>query len=321
MTTAADDRDVEEAFEAYLAGRPVRDEGAALASFAGAVRATAIQPGRPNAALAELLATGRLSVQPSPSARTATSAGAPPSRGPSRNRNRRRLAMLFPALLAKFLSAGAVAQAVTGAGVVLVAVTGAGVVGVLPEPVQDTVATAIETVTPLDVEGGDVTTQDVDDEVGADAGAVPTAASTTTPAAPTGAEAAFDPVAWGAGPDSYPSFGAWVSDGARNKAALEAAAALEGQESVPFGHLVRFWAAKKDVDLTEVEVDGVGVEELVEATPTTAPEVAKETTAPAQPAAGTEPARGNGNGNGKSAGANGGSGNGGQGNARGNGRN
>ena len=224
--------------------------------------------------------------------------------------------MFFPVLIAKFLSLGAVAQAATGAGAALVVVTGAGVVGVLPDPVQDTVATAVETMTPLDLEGGDVTTQVVhDDEAGADAGAVPTAASTTTPAAPT--EAAFDPVAWGAGPDSYPSFGAWVSDGAHNKAALEAAAALQGQEGVPFGHLVRMWASKKHVDIAEVEVDGVGLEELIGTTPTTAPEVAQETTAPAQPTASTETGRGNG----KAAGANGNSGNGGQGGSKGNGRN
>jgi hypothetical protein len=317
MTTAADDRAVEDAFEAYLAGRPVPDGGAALASFAGAVRATATQPGRPNAALAELLATGLLADQPSPPTRTARSAGAPPSRG-TRNRNRRRFAMFFPALLAKLLSAGAVAQATAGAGIVVVVVTGAGVVGALPDPVQDPVATAIEAVTPLDVEGGEETGQVVDDGTGAVAGEVPTAAPTTTaPAEPTEA-AAFDPVAWGAGPDTYPSFGAWVSAGAHNKGALEAAA-LEGQEGVPFGHLVRMWASKKHVDLAEVEVDGIGLEELIETTPTTAPEVAQETTAPAQPTASAETGRGNGNG--KAAGTNGNSGNGGQGNARGNGRN
>ena len=46
--------------------------------------------------------------------------------------------MIFPALLAKLLSAGAVAQAATGATVVVVAFAGAGAAGVLPGPVQDT---------------------------------------------------------------------------------------------------------------------------------------------------------------------------------------
>ena len=137
MTTAADDSAVEDAFEALLAGRPAPQGAAGLAAFTEAVRESATSPGRPNAALAELLATGLLVDQSSPSARTARSAGAPPSRA-SRNRIRRRFAVFFPALFAKLLSAGAVAQAATGATVVVVAFTGAGVVGALPGPVQDT---------------------------------------------------------------------------------------------------------------------------------------------------------------------------------------
>ena len=50
------------------------------------------------------------------------------AQGPDRER---RFAMFFPALLAKLLSAGAVAQAATGAGIVLVAFTGAGAAGLL----------------------------------------------------------------------------------------------------------------------------------------------------------------------------------------------
>ena len=143
MTTAADDTADEAAFEAFLAGRPVFGEAADLAAFAGAVRATATEPGRPNAALAELLSTGLLTDQSTPSTRTAPSAGSSPRR--SRVRRRRRFAMFFPALLAKFLSAGAFAQAATGAGVVLVVATGAGAAGVLPEAVQDTFASVVGT--------------------------------------------------------------------------------------------------------------------------------------------------------------------------------
>ena len=330
MTTAADDRAVEDAFEAYLAGRPVPDAGAALASFAGAVRATATQPGRPDAALAELLATGLLADQPSPSARTARSAGTPPSRG-TRIRNRRRLAMFFPALIAKFLSAGALAQAATGAGAALVVVTGAGVVGVLPDPVQDTVATAIETVTPLDLEGGDETGTDETGTdgagTGADAGAVPAATATTTaPAEPTEgapAEGAFDVDLWDDGPVDGESFGAWVSEGAHNKAAIEAAAALRGAEDFRFGHLVRAFASAKHVDIADVEVDGVALEELIATPPTTAPEATQPTTAPAQETASATRGRGNGNASGATNGSNGNgnSGNGGQGSSKGNGRN
>ena len=155
MTTAADDAAVEDAFEAYLAGRPVPEQGAALASFAEAVRTGATRPGRPSVALAELLATGLLTDQPSPSTRTARSAGSPPPRRPARNR--RRPAMILSALLAKFLSAGAVAQAAAGAGVALVAVTGASAVGVLPDPVQETVAIVVETDTPFDLPGDEQT--------------------------------------------------------------------------------------------------------------------------------------------------------------------
>src|SRR5215213_4821843 len=109
MTTAADDRTVEEAFEASLAGRPVPGEAAGLAAFTSAVRSTATQPGRPNAALAELLSTGLLTDQSSPSTRTAPAAGPLPSRR-TRSRTRRRFTVIVPALIAKFLSAGAVAQ-------------------------------------------------------------------------------------------------------------------------------------------------------------------------------------------------------------------
>jgi hypothetical protein len=161
MTTAADDTADEAAFEAFLAGRPVPDEpdggSHAVAAFAGAVRATATLLGRPNAALADLLATGLLTDQSSPSIRTAPSAGRSPRR--SRVRRRRRFAMFFPALLAKLLSAGAMAQAASGAGICLVAFTGAGVAGVLPGSVQETFSsvvgtqTAAETTVPADPTG------------------------------------------------------------------------------------------------------------------------------------------------------------------------
>lgn len=213
MTTAADDTAAEAAFEAFLAGRPVPEEAAggspAIAAFAGAVRATATLPGRPNAALAELLATGLLTDQPSPSTRTATSAGSQPRRSRVR---RRRLAMFFPALVAKFLSAGAVAQAASGAGIALVAFTGAGAAGVLPEPVQDTFSSIVgtdtasdETAVPEDSTGtetGDVTdVTDVEDP-----------ASTTPEVVPSTDLTVED---WEKGPAPDQSFGDWVSEGAR----------------------------------------------------------------------------------------------------------
>jgi hypothetical protein len=213
MTTAADDTADEAAFEAFLAGRPVPEEADgsshAVAAFAGAVRATATLPGRPNAALADLLTTGLLTDQSSPSTRTAPSAGRSPRR--SRVRRRRRFAMLFPALLAKFLSAGAVAQAASGAGICLVAFTGAGAAGVLPDPVQETFSSVVGT---------------------------ETAGETSVPANPTGTDTGTAPVTevedpaletpvvvaptdltledWAKGPAPDQSFGDWVSNGARH---------------------------------------------------------------------------------------------------------
>ena len=228
--------------------------------------------------------------------------------------------MFFPVLLAKLLSAGAVAQAATGAGAVLVAVTGAGAAGVLPDPLQDTVATAVETVTPLDLDGGDEVVED--DQTGSDAGTVPTGVTTTTaPVEPTDAEevgaeevdaGAFDAEVWAAGPVAGESFGSWVSAGAHHKAELEAAAALNG-ETFRFGQLVRTWAQHKNVDIEDVEVGGTALEELVEPTPTAAPEIGQETTAPAQQA----PSAGTGN-RGRPAGSDGGNGGGNSGNGGGN---
>jgi uncharacterized membrane protein YgcG len=296
MTTAADDTAVEEAFEAYLAGRPVPGDAAdsiqAVAAFSEAVRASATQPGRPNAALAELLATGLLTDQSSPSTRTARSAGAPPSRGVSRIRNRRRFAMIFPVLLAKFLSAGAVAQAATGAGIVLVTVTGAGAAGALPDPLQNTVATAVETVTPFEFPGdeeavpedGSVVDEPLtDEEPAVDEPAV------EEPALEDGWDAAigFDRDEWALhGPADGQSFGSWVSEAARHGGAD--------------GHVVRDWAHRKGVHLEDRDLEdwgledwgleGVDVDDRTGTTP--APEIGAKTPA-AEPEAATTERHGN----------------------------
>ncbi len=150
MTTAADDRASEDAFEALLAGRPAPTGAAGLAAFTGAVRGAAAAPGRPSAALADLLSTGLLTDQSSPSTRTAPTAGTERSRG----RTRRRFPVIVPVLIAKFLSAGAVAQAAAGAGVVVVVVTGAGTAGVLPGDAQ----TAFSDLTGIEQTAEDETT-------------------------------------------------------------------------------------------------------------------------------------------------------------------
>ena len=263
MTTAADDTADEAAFEAVLAGRPVSEEvdggSAAVAAFAGAVRATATLPGRPNAALAELLATGLLTDQPSPSTRTAPSAGRSPRR--SRVRRRRRFAMIFPALIAKFLSAGALAQAATGAGVVLVVATGAGATGVLGDGVQDTLSTVVGVTSDEETPQGDTLTSD--ETATTDPGAVETPAVVTT--APVDAES--DPAAWAAtGPAVGQPFGEWVSASAHNPELREW---LRG-EGMTFGQVVRDWAHKKGLDDADLVEEGVDLDDLTEV-PTTEP--------------------------------------------------
>jgi hypothetical protein len=280
MTTAADDSAVEDAFEALLAGRPVPEGAAGLVAFTEAVRASATRPGRPNAALAELLATGLLTDQSSPSVRTARSDGSP-QRG-ARVRNRRRFAMIFPVLLAKILSAGAVAQATAGAGIVVVAVTGAGVVGVLPDPVQDTVATVVETVTPLDLEGGDEDTGDEvvsdevvgdevigEDETGTtDPGTVPTpVVETTAPVEATDGE--FDAVAWAEnGPAEDQSFGEWVREAARAGKAdgkvISEWAHRKGEKAEDYVPVTPVPTTEAEPTVTP-EDDGVAEAEVVEA--------------------------------------------------------
>jgi hypothetical protein len=217
MTTAADDSS-EDAFEALLAGRPVPEGAAGLAAFTEAVRTSATRPGRPSAALAELLATGLLTDQSSPSARTARSAGSPPARRSSRVRIRRRTAMIFPILIAKFLSAGAVAQAATGGVVVVVAFTGVGAAGALPAPVQDTFATVVESVTPLEPPTSDETPDAVPDETVVEVVDVEPAEEVTV-AEPTEevAETALTKEQWAEwGPAEGQSFGSWVREGAHH---------------------------------------------------------------------------------------------------------
>jgi hypothetical protein len=54
-------------------------------------------------------------------------------------------------LVAKIASASTVAQATAGLGIAVAGVTGAGAAGVLPGPVQDTVAGAVQAITPFDL--------------------------------------------------------------------------------------------------------------------------------------------------------------------------
>jgi hypothetical protein len=128
MTTPADARTDEDAFAACLAGRPVPAGAQGLAAFTDAVRASATAPGRPNAALAELLATGLLVPTQEPSRGTA---------GRPARTSRKRPHVLISTLVTKVAAAGAVAKAAAAGGVVAVALTGAATAGALPGQ-QDT---------------------------------------------------------------------------------------------------------------------------------------------------------------------------------------
>jgi hypothetical protein len=258
MTTPADDLATEAAFEAFLVGRLVPEQAAStfdgVAAFAGAVRASATQPGRPNAALAELLATGLLTDQSSPSTRTAVAAGSTPSRR-ARVR-RRRFAMFFTALFAKLLSAGAVAQAATGAGVVLVVATGAGATGLLGTDVQDTITAAVG------ADSGEVTT-DGDPVVSGDAPTADVAKVDGTQGETTATveSETLDPEAWvAAGPADDQTFGEWVSASAHNDDLRQWLRA----EGKTFGSMVRDWAHKKGIDDSDLAEEGVDPADLTD---------------------------------------------------------
>ena len=137
MTTPADVRTDEEAFAACLAGRPVPAGAQGLAAFTHAVRAGATAPGRPNAALAELLATGLLVPTQEPSLGTA---------GRPARTSRKRPHVLISTIVAKFAAAGAIAKTAAAGGVVAVALTGTATTVALTTPDESTTG-MVETTT------------------------------------------------------------------------------------------------------------------------------------------------------------------------------
>jgi hypothetical protein len=227
--------------------------------------------------------------------------------------------MIFSALIVKFLSAGAVAQAATGATVAVVAFTGVGAVGALPDPVQDTFATVVAEITPLEPPTSEEPTEEVVPEgTLAEVEAIDEATEV-----PVDAEATETYVtAWALdGPEGYESFTAWVEEGnkdARVKDWLRA-------HGMTFGNVVSAHASGKGFSEEELAVLGGGVEEPVD--PATEEESAdvSETEDTVKTQAGTtvedRGSRGNGNGNGKATGGNGGGAGGGGGNGRGNAKN
>ena len=227
--------------------------------------------------------------------------------------------MIFSALIAKFLSAGAVAQAATGATVAVVAFTGVGAVGALPDPVQDTFATVVSEITPLEPPTSEETTEEVvpEETVAEEVG---TTEETTD--VPEEAEAGVvDVQAWiEAGPEGYDSFGEWVSASAHD-ADLREALRAEGKN---FGSVISKWARDKGLDDAELVAEGVDLDALTDDV-TAEPEsdVATEDTTVTEETVETQAgtavedrgSRGNGNGNG------GGNGKAAGGNGKGNGKN
>ena len=113
--------------------------------------------------------------------------------------------MFFPALIAKLLSAGAIAQAATGAGVAVVVVASAGAAGVLPGPVQETFSSIVgtdsaETSDPATV-GTTPTTEPADPT---DIGSTPTDAADQTETPATESPEVT-------GPDPSQPFGEWLN--------------------------------------------------------------------------------------------------------------
>jgi hypothetical protein len=236
MTTPADATADERAFEACLAGRPVPDGAAGLAAFTDAVRASATEPGRPNAALAELLATGLLVPTQEPSRGTA---------GRPARTSRKRPQMLISTLVAKFAAAGAVAKAAAGTGVVVVALTGTATTVALttpeePTPVIESTTTEIPAteIPATEAPATETPTTPITDPT---APAEIPATPITDPTAPTEIPATETPTEpapttdedgsavaeveevepeltetqWSEGPAEGQSHGSWVSEGAR----------------------------------------------------------------------------------------------------------
>ena len=152
----------DEAFDRYLAGRPVPAQAAALVAFADDVRAVAARAGRPSPQLSQLLAGGLVGVSDTAAVRAVP---VPRSAQPGGHRKRKRTVLgVLTAAAARVTPAGALAQAALGVGVVLAGVTGAAAAGVLPDPVQDEVSAVIEAVTPFELPNSADDTSSADEE-------------------------------------------------------------------------------------------------------------------------------------------------------------
>ena len=163
--------------------------------------------------------------------------------------------MILPVLIAKFLSAGAIAQAATGATVAVVAFTGVGAVGALPDPVQDTFATVVAEITPLKPPTSEETTEESTEEVASEE--VVVESTVEAPVVPADAEALAAQVkAWAlTGPVGGESISDWVSKGssAEMKGWLRA-------HGMTFGNVVSAHASGRGFSEKERAVLGADVQ-------------------------------------------------------------
>lgn len=175
--------------------------------------------------------------------------------------------MIFPALLAKILAGGALAQAATGATVVVVAVTGAGAAGVLPGPVQDRFAAVVEVATPFEAPTSEeptdeppVTEEPVEEPVDQTPVGEPVVDEEPVEE-PVEEPAELTAEEWAAGPtEEHATFGAWVSSASGNEA-IKAELRAQGTS---FGQVVSSWARAKGKTTEDLVAEGVDLGELAE---------------------------------------------------------
>jgi len=144
----------DEAIEALLAGRPTDDQDLApVASLFSDLRglATTTAP-VPTPGLAAVLAGGFSPEKGDLLATAASNVTGPAPQAAGLPKRRRR--NMIEVLLAKLASAGLVAKAGLTAGALTLSATAAATTGVLPDPVQDRAADAVERVMGIDIPGG-----------------------------------------------------------------------------------------------------------------------------------------------------------------------
>ena len=173
--------------------------------------------------------------------------------------------MILPALIAKFLSAGAIAQAATGAAVVVVAVTGVGAAGALPGPVQDTFATVVAEITPLEPPMSEESTEEVvsgEETVGEETDEATESSVVVDEVVDEAAAAEAYVTAWALdGPEKFESFTAWVEAGNQDPRVKDWLRA----NGMNFGNVVSAHASGKGFSDAELEILGAKVDDSTDA--------------------------------------------------------